>query len=69
VSGVRAGDVLLEWMLEMTIDVWKEYKYSPTDSRQGFGIGLPCWTLLILVFAADINVLVCLAYFDDLCLS
>jgi hypothetical protein len=27
----RACDVLLEWMLERTCDVHKEYKYNPTE--------------------------------------
>ena len=26
------NDVLLEWMLERTHDVWKEYKCNPTES-------------------------------------
>ena len=29
--GKRACDVLLELMLEKTHDVWKGYKYNPTD--------------------------------------
>jgi hypothetical protein len=25
-------DILLEWMLERRHDIWKGYKYTPTDS-------------------------------------
>ena len=45
-SGKRAWDVLLEWMLERTCDVQKESKYNLTDSGWHCGIGLPCWSLL-----------------------
>ena len=38
--GKRACDVLLEQMLERTHDVWKGYKYNPTDSG-------PCCVTLI----------------------
>jgi hypothetical protein len=31
-SGERIYDVLLEWTLGRTHDVWKEYKYKPTGS-------------------------------------
>ena len=30
--GNRAGDVLLEWMLEKTCDVWKGCESNPTNS-------------------------------------
>jgi hypothetical protein len=30
--GKRACDVLLDWTLERTCDIWKGYKYNPTDS-------------------------------------
>ena len=32
-SGERACNSLLEWMLERTCDVWKEYKYNPSDKE------------------------------------
>ena len=48
-SSERACDVLLEQMLERTRDVWKKYKYNPTDSGWYFGFGPPCWSLLIYV--------------------
>ena len=41
-SDERLYDVLLEWMLEKTCDVWKEYKYNPIESRQGSCTGSPC---------------------------
>jgi hypothetical protein len=37
-----AYNVLLEQMLERACDVWKGYKYNPTDSEQQCGIGSPC---------------------------
>lgn len=47
--GERACDVLLEWMLERTCDVWKWDKYNPTDSGPCCGIGPPCHSLLVSV--------------------
>jgi hypothetical protein len=41
--GERACDVLLEWMLERTCDVWKGYKYNPTNSGVCSDIGSPCF--------------------------
>lgn len=49
-SGERACDVLLEWMLEKTCDVCKEYNmYHPTESRGHSGIGSPCWSSLCFI--------------------
>ena len=45
--GKRACDVLLEWMLERTHDVWKGYKYNPRDS------GRHCVALVCHAFIAD----------------
>jgi hypothetical protein len=44
-----ACDVLLEQMLKRTWDVWVGYKCYPTDRGQCYGIGLPCYSLLIIV--------------------
>lgn len=38
--GKGACDVLLDWMLGRTHDVWKKYKYSPTDNGR-------CWMALV----------------------
>ena len=38
--GERTCDVFLEQMLEWTCDVWKGYKYNPTDSEW-------CWVVLV----------------------
>lgn len=57
VSGVRAGDVLLEWMLEMTIDVWKEYKYSPID-------GMTLWHWFVLLVFVDASLILIFACHD-----
>jgi hypothetical protein len=46
-----ACDVLLEQTLERTHDVWKGYKYNPTDKWTTLcGIGSPCHSLLVIVF-------------------
>ena len=40
--------------IERAGDVWKEYKYNPTESGQRYCIGSPCWSYLgfsLLVFA------------------
>jgi hypothetical protein len=34
----RACDILLKWALEKTCDVWKVYKYNPTDSEGGCSV-------------------------------
>jgi hypothetical protein len=49
--GKRACDVLLEWTPERTHDVWKGYKYNPTDS------GLTCWSSLDFADAFFLKVL------------
>ena len=48
-SGERACDVLLEQTPERTCDVWKEYKYNPTDDGQHSGISSPCLLLSSLL--------------------
>jgi hypothetical protein len=50
VPGKGACDVLLEWTLERTQDVWKGYKCNLSDSWAMLsGIGSPCHSLLINV--------------------
>ena len=69
--GKRTYGVLLQQTLEKTHDVWKGYKYNPTDSGQQCGIGSPChsaglcWAFLILIFTDYTIVLVHLAFFTD----
>ena len=61
----RACDVLLEWMLERTHDVWKEYKCNSQTVGDTVWhwftlplfIGL-CWALLMLLFISSL----CLLY-------
>ena len=33
-SGERVYDVLLEWTVERARDIWKGYKYNPTESER-----------------------------------
>lgn len=83
-TGKRVSDCFLEQMLERTKDVWKGFKYNPTNS----GIHLSCyslllflglcwyWSLLTMVwpcvtlldFQDDSMTLVHLSFFDDNCL-
>jgi hypothetical protein len=46
--GKGACDVLLNWKLKKTHDVWKGYKYNPTDSEQCCMV-LECLTIHFLV--------------------
>ena len=48
-SGERACDVLLEWMLEQTHYVQKQYKENPTDSEWCPCIDSPCNSLPVFV--------------------
>lgn len=68
-------DVLLVWMLERAHDVWKKYKYNPTESRQCTFIGFALqlfdglhWASLIVVFSDNTLTLFHPAGFIDLCL-
>ena len=64
-------------MLEGTLEVWKEFKYSPIDSGPMDNIvafihlalfdGL-LWVLLVLILADNAVILVHLAFFADHCL-
>jgi hypothetical protein len=56
--GKGTCDILLHLSFERTHDIWKGYKYNPTDSEWG-GIGSPChsaplhWVLLMLIFSGN----------------
>ena len=50
--GKGAWDVWLEQTLERTRDVYKGYKYNPTDSGWHCGIGSSCHSLLIFANSA-----------------
>ena len=64
-SGERACDFLLKWMLERTCNVWKEYKCNPADSGQCSG-----WHWFsLLVFTDCVLALVHLPFFTNVCLS
>jgi hypothetical protein len=49
-SGKRVCDVLQEWTLERTCDIWKGYEYNPTGSGQGcvtlVHLNALCWSSL-----------------------
>lgn len=68
--GKRACDVQLEHVLERACDVWKGYKYNPTESEQPCVIGSPChslplhWTLLV-VFTDNTKALVHIVFLED----
>jgi hypothetical protein len=47
--GRRACGVLLEQTLKRTHDIWKGYKYKPTDIEHCCGIGSPCHYLFFLI--------------------
>lgn len=44
--GEKVCGILLEQTLERIHDIWKEYKYIPTDSLRHFGIVSSHWSSL-----------------------
>lgn len=72
-TGKRVCDILLEWKLKRTCDVWRECKYNLTpDSGQMLLHWFALQLLLVFVdtvFTDNILAMVCLAFFTHLHLS